>query len=57
MAYLEIIRQLNLHIMKLDEKKRTIEESIEKGTRNKKKIEEIITLLAKMDLLTENKKN
>ena len=56
MAYLEIIRQLNLHIMKLDEKQRTIEESIEKGTRNKKKIEEIITLLANMDLLTENKK-
>lgn len=52
MAYLEIIRQLNLHIMKLDEKQRTIEESIEKGTRNKKKIEEIITLLANMDLLT-----
>lgn len=56
MAYLEIIRQLNLHIMELDEKQRTIEESIEKGTRNKKKIEEIITLLANMDLLTENKK-
>lgn len=56
MAYLEIIRQLKLHIMELDKKQRTIEESIENGTRNKKKIEEIITLLENMDLLTENEK-
>lgn len=56
MAYLEIIRQLNLHIMELDEKQRTIEESIENGTRNKKKIEEIIPLLGNMDLLTETEK-
>ncbi len=56
MVYLEIIRQLKLHIMELDEKQRTIEESIENGTRNKKKIEEIIPLLENMDLLTENKK-